>query len=321
MLNKTEKRVVYLDNETLGYMYLTYTGERTYPVMRRLFQVLREGYVADRLVTPLSIDHVFPYIENNQIEKPFLNMLGELGQVQFHLRYTIKTLQLIRVINYFFDNIYSKPVWRDAFTADPDDKYRIGFNGYSAITATNVNQAMSREKNYSQVFEFIESYKEGKPVEEIASSHYRTLGEQFPDLIGPYLPAVGSAESHMSRFLSREEVKEIPEFHIISSILYPMLEAYGIEHVEHGLRDNELLAAEVVASYLPYCHYYVAKVDIAEVLSMSGIPETYNVRIYDHNESSLYRLIQDITEDNKRDTMKKEMMTRRTMFRRGGTKF
>lgn len=321
MLNRTGKRIVYLDSETLGYMYLTYTGERTYPVMRRLFQVLHEGYISDRLVMPLSLDHVYPYIENNQIEKPFLAMLGELGQVQFHNRFTIKTLQFIRIINHFFENHYTKPIWRDAFINEPDEKYRYGFNGYASITAMNVNQAMSREKSHSQVFEFIESYKDGKPAEEMAAVHYRTLWEHSPDLIRPYLPAVGLPEMHMERFLAREEIKEIPEFNIISAILYPMLEAYGIQHVEHGLRDEELFAGEVVAAYLPYCHYYVTKVDIAEVLSMSGIPETYNVRIYDHNESSLYRLIQDITEDDKRDAMQRELSTRRTMFRRGGTKF
>ncbi|MHB9028859.1 MAG: hypothetical protein ACYC9O_08830 [Candidatus Latescibacterota bacterium] len=320
MLNQTEKRVVYLDGETLGYLHLTYTGERMYPVMRRLFSVLREGYINDRLMIPLSIDHISPYIEKNQINKSFLDMMGEIGQVQFHQRFTIKTLQLLRIINHFFENPNTKPVWRDAFTSDPEEKYRYGFNRYSSLTAFNVNQAISREKNYSQVFEFIENYKTGKLVQEIAVIHFNTLWEQFPDLIKPYFPVIGSAESHIKRFLANDEIRDIPEFNIIAAILYPMLDAYGIEHVEHGLRDEELFSAEIVASYLPYCHYYVTKVDVSEVLNMSGIPELYGVKIYDHNESSLYRLIQDIEEDFRADLTRKELLSRRSMFRKGGTK-
>jgi hypothetical protein len=321
MLNETEKRVVYLDSETLGYMHLTYTGERIYPVMRRLFSVLKEGYVNDRLVTPLSSDHIFPYIENSQISKTFLNMMGEIGQVHFHQRFTIKTLQLLRIINHFFDNPYTKPVWRDAFTSDPDERYRYGFNRYSSLTPFNVNQAISREKNYSQVFEFIDSYKAGKSVHEIAVTHFTSLWEQFPDLIKPFFPVIGSADTHIKRFLENDEIKDIPEFNIIAAILSPMLEAYGIEHVEHGMRDDELYAAEIVSSYLPYCHYYVTKVDVSEVLIMSGIPELYGVRIYDHNESSLYRLIQDIAEDYRAESTRKEFLSRRSMLRKGGTKF
>lgn len=321
MLNNTEKKIVYLDNETLRYMYLTYTGERIYPVMKKLYAALSDGFMNDRLVTPLSLDYVLPYIDNNKIRAEFLSMVAGVGQIQFHQRFTIKTLQLIRIINHFFENPYAKPMWKDAFTGDPNERFKIGFNRYMSITAQNSIQVTNREKKYSQLFEFIDSYRMGKSADEMAVQHFRSLWEEFPDLIKPYLPPVGSAETHMNQFLEHEEIKDIPEFHIISSILDPMVEAYGIDQVEHGLRDDELLAAETVASYLPYCHYYVTKVDIAEILNMSGIPETYDVRVYDHNESSLYRLIQDITTDSKSDAAKRDLMSRRTMFRKDESRF
>lgn len=320
MLNKTGKKIVYLDKETLKYLYLTYTGEKVYPVMKKLYTALNDGFVNNRLVTPLELDYVLPYIDNNKIKNEFLSMMGGIGQVQFHQRFTIKTMQLIRIISHYFDNPSDKPMWRDAFTNDPDERYKLGFNRYSSITAQHAIQAISREKQYSQVFEFIESYRSGTPAENMATLHFRSLWEQFPDLIRPALPTIGSPDTHMNRFLEHEEIRDIPEFHIISGILYPMVDAYGIELVEHGVRDEELLAAEAVASYLPYCHYYVTKVDIAEVLSMSGVPDTYDVRIYDHNESSLFRLIHDISEDYQSDIAKRDLMARRTMFRRDGTK-
>ncbi len=320
MLNRTEKKVVYLDTDTLGYMYLTYTGEKVYPVMKKLYSTLREGFESNRLVTPLELDHVQPYIENNMIKNDFLTMMGGIGQVQFHQRFTIKTLQLIRIISCFFGKPYDKPLWRDAFISDPDEKYNLAFNRYISITPQHAIQAISREKQYSRVFEFIESYRSGTPAEQMASCHFRSLYDQFPDLIRPALPPIGAPETHMNRFLANEEIQDIPEFHIISGILYPMVDAYGIDLVEHGVRDEELLAAEAVAAYLPYCHYYVTKVDISELLSMSGIPDTYDVRIYDNNESSLYRLIQDIKEDSRADSAKRELMSRRTAFRRDGTR-
>ncbi len=320
MLNKTEKRIVYLDGDTLGYMFRTYTKQRLYPVMRRLFSVLREGYIDNRLITPLSVDHAHPYIENNQINTSFLAMMGEIGQVQFLQRFTIKTLQFLRIINHFFGNPNPKPVWRDAFTSDPDERYRYGFNRYGSISASDITKAISRENKLSQVFEFIESFKAEKAAGDIAAVHFTTLWEQFPDIITPFLPTMGSPEIHIRRFLANDEIRDIPEFHILFSILYPMMEAYGIEHVERGRRDAEIYAAEFAASYLPYCHYYVTKVDIAEVLNMSEIPALYRVKVYDHNESSLYKLIQDIADDHRADAAGKDNMNRRSMYWKGGTK-
>ena len=34
MLNTTEKFIVYLDNDTLKYLFLDYSGEQSYPVMK-----------------------------------------------------------------------------------------------------------------------------------------------------------------------------------------------------------------------------------------------------------------------------------------------
>ena len=99
-----------------------------------------------------------------------------------------------------------------------------------------------------------------------------------------------------------------------------MVKAYGIDQIEHGLRDEELLAAESIAVYLPHCHYYVTKVDIAEILTKSDVQETYHVRVYDHNENSLYRLIEGLTEDCKNEVSRKEYQSRKTIFQKGGTK-
>jgi hypothetical protein len=60
MLNRTEKKIVFLDQETLRYMYLTFTGEKVYPVMKKLYATLVEGYESDRLVTPLWWITCFP---------------------------------------------------------------------------------------------------------------------------------------------------------------------------------------------------------------------------------------------------------------------
>jgi hypothetical protein len=320
MLNQTKKKIVYLDSETLRYMFYTYTGERVYPVMKKLYTVLNDGFMKDWLVVPLSIDQVLPYIKDNKVENAFLSMMGGIGQVQFHQRFTIKTLQLIRILNHFFDNSYSKPLWQDAFTSDPGEKFRKGFNRYTSISAQNVFQTVSREKNCSQVFEFIKNYKSGNSIEKVAAWHFRTIWDQFPDLIRPFLPSVGAPENHLNKFLDNEDIRDIPEFHIMATVLYPMVDTYGFERIAHGLQDEELLAAESISAYLPYCHYYVTKVDIAEILTMSDVQETYSVRVYDNNESSLFKLIHDFTEEYRNDLSRKELQSRKTIFQKGGTK-
>lgn len=321
MLNTTDKKIVYLDGETLRYMYYTFTEERVYPVMKKFYSVLADGFVNNLLVTPLSVDHVLPYINEKKVEASFLDMMGEIGQVQFHQRFTIKTLQLMRIINHFFNNSVNKPLWRDVFTDDPDGRNSNAFKRYTSISAQNAIQSASREKNHSQIFEFLEGYKSGKPVEEIAILHFRSIWEQFPELVRPSLPTVGAADMNFARFLENKEIMEIPEFHIMATLMYPLIEAYGIEQIEHGLRDEELLAAETVAAYLPYCHYYITKIDIAEVLTMSDVQETYGVRIYDYNESSIYQFINDITDDLKHDLSRKDYLSRKSIFQKGGTKY
>ncbi|MCE5251018.1 hypothetical protein LLG96_12435 [bacterium] len=321
MLNRTDKFVVYLDIDTLEYMYLDYTNERSYPVMKKLYALLHEGFVNNWLLVPLSMDFILAFIKDNRIDQQFLNMMGGIGQIQFHQRFTLKTLQLIRIINSFFENTYTKPMWRDAFVRNPDERYTPGFNKYGSISAQNALTALEREKKTSQIYQFIESYKVGKQVDSLAGLHFRSLWEEFPDLIIPYLPAVGTPQVHMNKFLEYEYIKDIPEFHILSNVLYPLLDAYGIEEVEAGKRDSELLAAETIASYMPYCHFYVTNVDIAELINMNGINDIYNVRVYDHNESSLYKLIHDITERFKAQSKFVEGDAKsQTIFRKGLSK-
>ena len=95
-------------------------------------------------------------------------------------------------------------------------------------------------------------------------------------------------------------------------------EVDGIQEIETGKHDSELLASETIASFLPYTHFYVTTVDIAELVIMTCIHEPYNVKVYDHNESSLYKLIQVLTDSmkNKQMTINKEMQ--KSMFKRGG---
>lgn len=320
MLNRTDKFIVYLDSDTLYYLYLDYTGERQYPVMKKLYATLRDGYVNNWLTVPLSMDHIIPYISDNKIDKKFLDMMGTLGQVVYHQRFTIKTLQLIRIINSFFDNPYSKPLWRDVFTSNPDEKYYPGFNKYASLNVQHVQVAVEREKKTSQIHEFIESYRNGNEIASIAGTHFGNLLTMIPDLITPYLPKVGDPDLHIKDFLEYKEIREIPEFHIISHILQALLDAYGLQEVESGQRDEVLLAAETIASYLPYCHFYVTTVDIAELMIMTGIHNPYNVRVYDHNESSLYQLIKDIVERNQAKQKFVESKKKQSQFRRGLTK-
>jgi len=318
MLNNTKKLIVYLDSDTLEYMYLSYTEKRNYPVMRRLFGLLHKNFVGDVLVVPLSMEHLYPYIKENTIDRQFLNMMGDLGQVQFLQRFTVKMLQLIRAVTNFFEQPYKKEIWKDVFSSDPDEKYVPGFSKYFAITAQNALNALEREKKLSQVCGFIEKYKMEVPAEETAVDYFRYLWNQFRDVMRPYLPVNGSPDDNMERFLSCEDIKDIPEFHIISSILYPLFDSYGIRDVEAGLKDDVLFAAETAAAYMPYCHFYVTVTDIAELFLMTGINELYSVKVYDNNESSLYRMIDDISKavENKKEMEKRE--TGKTMFRRGG---
>lgn len=323
MLNDSNKFVIYLDPDTLGYMFLNYTEKRNYPVMTKLHAMLHEGFVGDMTIVPISMEHVLPYIRENQVDSRFLSMMGDMGQVQFLQRFTVRTLQLIRIINHFFEHDYRKPQWKDAFSLDPDERYYPGFNKYSAITARNVLKAYDREKKYNDLYQFIESYKLRDPFKNLVHKHFVYLWQQFPDLIKPYLPQDGDPDSHMKMFLENEDIKEIPEFHIKSNILTQLFDAYGIEAVEEGARDDILFAAENISTYMPYCHFYVTTVDIAESMLMSGINSLYYVKVYDHNESSLYKLIHDLTEAIKARKKVHDKESRKTIFRRedGRTRF
>ena len=316
MLNTTDRYIVFLDSDTLKFMYLSYIKSRNYPVMNKLYTLLHEGYKSNLVITPISFNHILPYIDKNMISNEFLNMMGSIGQIQFHQSFTIRTLQLIRVINSFFGQNYEKPIWRDSFSSYPDEKYNPGFNKYHSISAQNVLKAIEREKNSSQIYFFIESFKEGKTIEDIAGEYFKYLWEKFPDIIKPYLPVDGDPEYYFKSFIENEEIKNIPEYHIVSNILYPLFEKYGIKDVEYGLKDDLLLAAETTAAYMPYCHYYVTTVDVAELVMITRMNEPYDVNIYDHNESSLYRLIDDLTESLKVKRVESKKKISKTAFRK-----
>ena len=120
----------------------------------------------------------------------------------------------------------------------------------------------------------------------------------------------------MEKFLEYDDIREIPEYYIISSLLYPLIETYGIQNVEYGLKDDLLLAAENVAAYMPFCNFFVTTVDIAELIIMTGIDEVFSVKVYDHNESSLYKLIDDLSDVLKRKKSEIKDQKSKTIFRK-----
>lgn len=318
MLNNSEKIVVYLDSETLRYMFMSFSKVRNYPVMNQLYSVLNEGFTSNNVVTPLMYDHIYPYVKGNQIERKFFDMMGGISQIQFHQKFTVKTLQLIRVINSFFSQTYKKPVWQDAFAANPDERYIPSFNKFCSISAQVVINSVSREKKLSQIYDFIEGYRNNTSVYELAVKHYQYLIDQFTDLIIPNLPQDGIAEYHIKSFLKNEDIKEIPEFNILSNVLFAIFESYNFDEIEQGTQDNILAAAENLSVYMPYCHYYVTTVDIAELVNMSGLNKIYEVNVYDNNESSLYQLINDITAKIREKKIQKDKESQKTVFRKGG---
>ena len=85
-----------------------------------------------------------------------------------------------------------------------------------------MKKALERERKYSQISSFIEGYKKGKEAESLATGYFRFLWVQFPDLIKPHLPKEELPERYIENFLKFDEIKDIPEFHIISNILYPL---------------------------------------------------------------------------------------------------
>jgi hypothetical protein len=317
MLNDFDKLVVYLDSATLKYMFMSYTRNRDYPVMKKLFSLLEEGYKTDTIVTPITFNHLIPYIDENTIDTEYLAMMAKIGQIQFHRRFTVRTLQLIRIINYFFEKKYSKPQWRDIYSSNPEDKYVAGFNQYRSISIQNVLKSYEREKNASRIFYFIENFKKGNKFEDIAGEYFEYIWEEFPDLITPYLPQNGSAEYNMKIFLEFDEINEIPEYHLMSNLISHLIETYGIGEIEAGSKDDLLLAAETAAAYMPYCHFYVTEVEIAEIINMTGINESYDVKVYDHNESSLYQLIEDLTFYIETLLAERKLKSHKSMFKKG----
>jgi hypothetical protein len=295
MLNFFNKFVVYLDPETLNYMYLNYIKTRNYPVMTKLYSLLKDSYQSDLVVVPLSYDHISHYINDNKINADFLNMMGGIGQIQYLQRFTVRSLQLIRVINSFFEQNYKKPLWKDAFSSDPEEKNKQSFNNYLSIGVKSVQDAMERERNNSMIYYFINNFKNEKNIDEIAKEYYLMQWESLFDVIKPYLPINGSPGTHMKMFLDYDGIKEIPEFQILTNLLLLILESYDIKIIESGEKDNLLIATEVMAAYMPYCHFYITTGEIAEVATMKDINSLYHVSIYDNNESSLYRFINDFS--------------------------
>ena len=174
-----------------------------------------------------TCDHtVAQYIKDNRIDQAFLTMMGSMaGPVPSAVHN--QTLQLMGVLNNFFEMEYNSPLERH-IRERSDERYRAGFSRYSALTPMNVLQIVSREKNYSRcISSSIHSGRayhrgDGNPAFPFP------LGKGY-DLVRPYLPSIGAPESHIARF-DNDEIREIPNS--ISCPRFPHhVDAYGIDHL------------------------------------------------------------------------------------------
>src|ERR1700691_433369 len=146
MGKRNQKLLVYLDQNFLSEMSKADVNEKVRPEFKEIYELLRQGFVDEKLVVPGSLLHDIESSLATHLKDRIVSYQHYLGKVRLYRPDEIRNTQTFAALDRFMGRTTEDPLRpRAAFLDDPDQRVeRFGISVDSHLEERNFRQSRHR---------------------------------------------------------------------------------------------------------------------------------------------------------------------------------
>jgi hypothetical protein len=286
MGKRTQKLLVYLDQNFLSGISKAEVNEKILPEFKEIYELLRQGFVDEKLVVPGSLLHDIESSLATHLKDRIVTYQHYLGKVRLYRPDEIRNTQTFAAFDRFMGRTPKDPLRsRAAFLDDPDQRVeRFGISVDSHLESFNFRQSRHRtakelEKLRQRLLQDKVTYDRQLKVEQetqrdqFVQTYYRSCG-----------PVSEEKRKELTAFTESTDFASIPllriEAHLFASIL--------TRKPDRRIKPSDGTDINALSAYAPYMDVVCTDAFMADQLR--GIAKEYGITLFHAKKSSLREL-------------------------------
>jgi hypothetical protein len=285
MGKRSQKLLVYLDQNFLSGMSKADVNEKVPPEFKEIFELLHQGFVDEKLVVPRSLLHDIESSLATHLKDRIVSYQHYLGQVRLYRPDEIRNTQSLAAFDRFMGRTPADPLRpRAAFLDDPDQRVKyFGIHVDAHLETRNFRG--SRHGTAKDLEELRQKLlRDAVAYDRQIRAEQGTQRDQFIQTYRGLLGPVSEKREELLAFTQSTHFSGIPllriEAHLFASILtrYP----------KRQIRPSDATDIDALSAYAPYMD--VVCTDAFMVEQLGGITEEFAITLFSAKTSSLREL-------------------------------
>jgi hypothetical protein len=286
MGKRTQKLLVYLDQNFLSEMSKADVHEKVRPEFKEIYELLHQGFVDEKLVVPRSLLHDIESSLATHLKDRIVTYQHYLGQVRLYRPDEIRNTQTSAALDRFMGRTPEDPLQPEAaFLDHPDQRVeRFDVSVDSHLERHNFRQNRHRtakevEKFRQRLLQCKVTYGQQLKVE------LETQRDQFVQTYCSFCgPVSEEKRKELTAFTESTDFTSIPllriEAHLFASIL--------TRKPDRQIKPSDGTDIDALSAYAPYMDVVCTDAFMSEQLR--GIAKEYGIRLFHAKTRSLREL-------------------------------
>jgi hypothetical protein len=286
MGKRTQKLVVYLDQNFLSGISKADVNEKVCPEFKEIYELLRRGFLDEKLVVPGSLLHDIESSLATHLKDRIVTYQHYLGKVRLYRPDEIRNTQTFAALDRFMAHTSEDPLRPEAaFLDHPDQRVvRFGISVDSHLERHNFRQ--SRHRTANELEKLRQRLLQGKVTyDQQLKVEQETQRDQFVQtycsLCGPVSE---QKRKELTAFTKSNDFRSIPllsiESHLFASIL--------TRKPDRRIKPSDGTDIESLSAYAPYMDVVCTDAFMADQLR--GIAKEYGITLFHAKQRSLREL-------------------------------
>jgi hypothetical protein len=285
MPKRTKKLLVYLDQNFISELAKAEVNNRVKPEWKELYELLKEGFLGEKLVVPQSWFHDIETSLAPELKERIVSYQNYLGQVDLHNSDHVRNFQIGRFFQRFTGQQDKDPLdVKIAFRDHPDQRvkpFNITVNTNWAIFNFQSSRMQTMDKMEDIHKELVSrkvAYKDQLEKEYIAQRDYF-----YSNALTYYEHLSMNPREELLAFGEDSVFRTIPVVSIYSRLWSWILTKFPTRAIQSG----DATDIDVLSTYMPYVDVIGTDTFMATQLEALGIDKEYQVSLFTAKTPSL----------------------------------
>jgi hypothetical protein len=283
MGKRTQKLLVYLDQNFLSDMSKADSKEKVRPEFQEIYELLHQGFVDEKLVVPSSLLHDIESSLATDLKDQIVTYQHYLGQVRLYRPDEIRNTQVFAALDCFMGRTPEDPLRPEAAFLDHPDQgvERFGISVDSHLERYNFRE--SRHRTAKELEELRQRLLQGKVTyDQQLKVEQKTQRDQFVRTYCSFCgPVSEEKRKELTAFTESTDFKNIPLFRIEAHLFASILTRKPTRRIQPGDGTD----IDVLSAYAPYMDVVCTDAFMADQLR--GIAKEYGITLFHAKTTSL----------------------------------